>query len=237
MVGALRVRASIDLANPTLPGDASFSLIDPTRRIVTLPHGGLVRSDGGEAVAPLEPVDISVQLDATPLTVVTGAPSPGQVQADPMLGQLRTGSALPASGTLALEYFLGQWERRVERIAGVLRVDACALSGVDAEQLGASCVGRLLAPEAAASIVQLTSIELTALGTVEQRAASPPPQPVGVTHFRRRAAFAFEFQHMVDRSESSGGVIRRIPVTTRLEARRVDRVTGTIISETVVETT
>jgi hypothetical protein len=231
MRGALSVPVSIDLANPALPGDPTFSLIDNTRRVVILPHGGLVRSDGAEALAPLAPGDITVRVDDVPVTVVPGAPGPGEVQADPIVGQLRFGDPLKAVGTLGIVYFLGQWERRVERIAGVLRADACAGSGTEADRLGASCVTRLLAPDAAQSIQQLTSIELTVLGSVEQRPAPPPPPNVGVTHFRRRAAFAFEYHRLVDRVESSGGVIHRVPLVSRLSVDRFDAASGKIIAE------
>jgi len=54
-----------------------------------------------------------------------------------------------------------------------------------------------------------------------------------VTHFRRRAAFSFEYQHLVDRVESSGGVIRSIPVNTRLEVIRVEPTTGAVVSQMV----
>ena len=236
MTGALPVDVEIDLADPTLPDDPTFTLIDDTRRAVTLPHGGLVRADGDEAVTPLTGADVTVLLNDAPLTVVPGVPAAGQVNVDPIAGLLVTGSALPPAGTLDISYFLGQWERRVERIAGELRLDACAATGAVAADLGAQSVERLLAPEAPREIVQLSSIELVALGSVEQRLATPPPGGGGVTHFRRTAQFAFEFQHLIDRVESSGGVIRTIPVTTRLEAVRVDRATGAILRE-IVETT
>ena len=236
MSGALRVTTNIDLANPTLPDDPTFSLLDGTRRTVTLPHGGLVRSDGAEAITPLAGADISVRLNGNPLTVVPGVPAANQVHADPIAGLLLTGTALPATGALEVAYFLGQWERRVERIAGLLRFDVCAATGAAVETLSAACIDRLLAPEATRDIVQLSNIELSALGTVEQHLAAPPPAGGGVTHFRRTAAFAFEFQHLIDRVESSGGVIRTIPVTTRLEVVRVDRGTGAILNE-IVETT
>ena len=232
MTGALRVDVAIDLADPTLPDDPTFTLIDDTRRTVTLPHGGLVRVDGEEAITPLTSSDVTVMLNDAPLTVVPGVPAANQVHVDPVAGLMLTGSALPPAGTLDISYFLGQWERRVERIAGELRLDACAATPVTTGSLGAQAIERLLAPEAARDIVQLSTIELTALGSVDQRFATPPPGGGGVTHFRRSAQFAFEFQHLIDRVESSGGVIRTIPVTTVLEKVRVDRTTGAIVRET-----
>jgi hypothetical protein len=231
MTGALRVQASIDLANPFLPDDQDFSLVDDTRRVVILPHGGLVRADGAEATTPLAPEDISVRLDGAPVTVVSGAPNAGEVQADPVEGTLRFGTALPVAGTLRIEYFLGQWERRVERIAGVLRVDTCAATAADASQLGDSVTTRLLSSDASGSIVQLIALSLASLSSVDRRPPPSPPDAVGIGHFRRRALCAFEFQHLIDRVDSSGGVIRSIPIVSRLEASRLDRRTNTIITD------
>ncbi len=40
--GALPVKAVIDLANPILPEEPSFRLLNPDRTELVLPHGGLV---------------------------------------------------------------------------------------------------------------------------------------------------------------------------------------------------
>ena len=216
MTGALPVSTVVDLANPALPGDPSFSMVDATRTVLTLLHGGQVHADGSEALLPLDPADVTVQLDGAPVTVVSGAPNAGEVQADPIAGQLHFGTALPNAGTVQADYFLGQWERRVERATGTLRVDACAATGAEAASLGESAVTALLAPD----VAPLLALGLTGLSSVVFRRARPdPPSPTAiVAHFRRRATFAFDFQHVVDRAESSGGIIRRVPVTTRLEA-------------------
>ena len=44
--GALAWRAKIDLASPVLSEEPTFTLLDDTRTILTLPHGSLVRADG-----------------------------------------------------------------------------------------------------------------------------------------------------------------------------------------------
>jgi hypothetical protein len=233
MTGALPVQAVFDLADPFLPDDRSFSIVDATRHVMILPHGGLVRADGAEATTPLAPEDITVRVDGDPVTVVTGNPNAGEVRADPIAGTLTFGTALPATGTLDAEYFLGQWERRVERIAGVLRVDACAEAGADAAQLGDSAIDRLLSTDAVTSIVQLIAISMTSLSSVDRRPPPAPPDHVGVAHFRRSVRCAFEYQHLIDRVDSSGGVIRSVPIVSRLEASRLDRRTNTIITEVV----
>jgi hypothetical protein len=233
VTGALPARTTVGLANATLPDDPGFSLVDGTRTLLTLFHGGQVHADGSEATTPLEPADVRVTLDGAPLSVVPGAPNAGEVQADPIAGQLRFGTPLPNAGTVVADYFLGQWERRVERATGTLRVDACAATGAEAASLGDAVVTRLLEPEAVPS----ASLGLVALSSVELVPArpDPPAAAVVVAQFRRRAAFAFDFTRLVDRADSSGGIIRRIPITARLEARRVDRRTGAVITEIVVE--
>jgi hypothetical protein len=216
MTGALPVFTVVDLANPALPGDPSFSMVDATRTVLTLLHGGQAHADGSDAVLPLDPADITVRLNGNPVTVVSGAPNAGEVQADPIAGQLHFGTALPNAGTVRADYFLGQWERRVERATGTLRVDACAATGAEAASLGESALTVLLAPDRS----PLLALGLTGLSSVVFRRArpDPPAAPAVVAHFRRRATFAFDFQNVVDRAESSGGIIRRIPVTTRLES-------------------
>jgi hypothetical protein len=74
---------------------------------------------------------------------------------------------------------------------------------------------------------------MTSLSSVDRRPPPAPPEDVGVAHFRRRALCAFEFQHLIDRADSSGGVIRSVPIVARLEASRLDRRTSTIITDIV----
>lgn len=234
MRGALPVSVTIDLANPVLPGEPSFTLLDPTRRILVLPHGGQVRVDGTPGALGNE--DLVVRQGATTFLVVQGAPAAGQVNADETTGTLTFGAPLPTSGTLQAQYFLGEWERRVERIAGVLRAEACAASAADAVSLGASLVRQLLAPAAREQVRLLLHLSVRQLG-----AAAHIPAPTGVAaaataHFRRSATFGFEFQHLIDQPESSGGVIRQVPITTRLQAHQVDRLTGAISSGVVTVT-
>jgi hypothetical protein len=228
MHGALPVSVSIDLATPVLPADPSFTLLDPTRRILILPHGGQVRVDGTPGA--LGNADITVRQGANSFVVVQGAPQGGQVNADETTGTLTFGAPLPASGTVQAQYFLGEWERRVERIAGVLHVDACTASAADAVTLGASLVRQLLSPAARDAIRLLLHLSVRTVGAAEHVPAPANVTAAATAHFRRPATFAFEFQHLIDQPESSGGVIRRIPITTRLETHLVDRVTGAITS-------
>ena len=231
MTGALSVSAAIDLASPFLPGEPGFRLVDATNRVLALPHGGLVRSDGTEG--PLSNADLTVSVDGAAQTVVGSVPAAGQVRSDPGTGQLTFGSPLPGVGLVRVRYFVGQWERRVERIAGVLQMDACADTAGAANTLGASALTPLLSPAAPVRIQQLMQISLLALSGVVHRPALSGVVPVAVPHFRRTATFGFEYQHLVDRADSSGGVIQRIPITTRLEVDQVDRATGALIHDIV----
>ena len=67
VTGALPARTTVDLANPALPGEPTFSLVDGTRTVLTLLHGGQVHADGSEATTPLDPADITVTLDGAPV--------------------------------------------------------------------------------------------------------------------------------------------------------------------------
>jgi hypothetical protein len=208
--GVLPWQARIDLANPFLPDEPDFSLVDATRRLLILPHGGLVRQDGSDpGDEPLEPADITVTVDGGARTVVSGAPGPLEVRADGGTGTLTFGAALPASGVVVASYVLGQWEQRLERIAGTLRMDACAADADAAGSLSDAAMAALLDPSAARQVRRLIAISPLSLGTI----GLPEPAPA----LRRRTArFAFTFEQEVNRPDSSGGIIRRLPVTARM---------------------
>ena len=210
--GVLPVRARIDLANPVLPEDPSFRLIDDARTTLTLPHGGLVRRDGDDPLgAPLTPADVTVTVDAVARPVVAGVPAGPQVRVDPTVGQLRFGDPLSPTAIVVVDYVLGQWEQRLERIGGVLRLDACAATAAESHALGDGAVAALLDAEARRSVRRLLAISVTSLSSVglaEQ----------GTTARRRTVRLAFGFEHEVNRPESSGGIIRSIPITTHLAA-------------------
>ncbi|MEP7380592.1 MAG: hypothetical protein ABI910_02845 [Gemmatimonadota bacterium] len=207
MRGALPVQANIDLANPVLPAEPGFSLLDATRRVLILPHGGLVRQDGSDpGDAPLAAADIAVTVAGTAQIVVAGAPAAGAVRADPRVGTLTFGAALPASGVVFADYRLGQWEQRLERIAGTLRLDVCAANASDAIALSDGAVQALLDPRARSAVRRLIALQVQSLGSV----AAPSPTPASR---RRTARFTFTFEREINRPDSSGGVISRIPVT------------------------
>jgi len=205
--GALPWQASIDLANPTLPEDPSFSLVDATRTILTLPHGGLVRSDG--TIGSLGGSDLTVKVKGVDRPVVAGAPNGNEVTANPPVGQLTFATALPADGRVDATYFLGQWEQRIARISGVLRIDVCAASVPDAIALTAAATDALLLPGAKAAIQRLVALSITGLSSIGIK------EPT--TNVRRRTArCSFTFEHEINRPDSSGGIIRAIPITAHI---------------------
>jgi hypothetical protein len=210
VVGVLPTEARIDLAHPVLPEEPTFSLLDAPRRTLILPHGGLVKQDGSDpGGAPLEPGDITVLVAGAPRTVVAGTPTASEVRADGRTGVLGFGAALPATGIVAVAYFLGQWERRVERIAGTLRLDVCGDAAGEVAAISDAAIEALLAPPARQQIRRLLSLAPASLGSIGAPEASPKLR-------RRSARLTFTFEREVNRPDSSGGIIDRIAVTSRL---------------------
>lgn len=125
-LGALLVSVAVDLADPVvdLGGGETLTLLSDDRRTLTLPNGPLVAADGTSSL-PLGADDVTAD-DGAPFTVVTGAPTGRQVQADADAGTLRFGSALQASGTLTVAYHLGQWDVVTSRAQGDAGFDVTA---------------------------------------------------------------------------------------------------------------
>lgn len=208
--GVLPVQAVINLANPVLPEEPTFRLLNDARVELVLPHGGLVRQDGSDpGVAMLDAGDITVVAAGTPLTVVTGAPAAGEVNANPRIGLLTFGTALPAAGTVNVSYFLGQWEQRLERITGTLRIDVCADDAANALTLSDGVLDALLAPAAQQALKRLIALSPVSVGSVGVPETTPALR-------RRTTRLSFTFEREINRPDSSGGVIARIPVTSRM---------------------
>jgi hypothetical protein len=208
--GVLPWADTIDLANPVLAEDSSFKLLDPTRKQLILTHGGLVRQDGSDpGSTPLAPADITVKVANGQRTVVSGVPGANEVRADGRIGLLTFGAALPATGVVQVDYFLGQWEQRLERIAGVLRIDVCTTNANDSLTLSNAVVDALLAPAAQTTVRRLISLAVASLSSIGLPETAPKVR-------RRTARLTFTFEQEVNRPDSSGGIIARIPVTSQL---------------------
>ena len=203
--GALSWQAAIDLAHPVLATDPGFRLLSPDRLTLVLPHGGLKQADGSDG--PLGAADLGVRLGATVFSVVDAAPADGQVRADPLVGVLSFGAALPATGMLQVRYVLGQWERRVTPIAGRLRVDIYGADAAAAAMLSAAVLDAL----GAATGAEIRGLRKLALSQVGSIVATDPAH---ASARRRSAVMSFDYEHEIDRPDSSGGVIRSLRVET-----------------------
>ncbi len=211
--GILPWQASIDLESPVLPEEPTFSLLSADRKVLTLPHGGLVRANG--TLGPLDTGDLTVKVKGTTRGVVTTfPPTTTHVFGNPSTGQLTFATALPATGIVDVTYFLGQWERRTTRITGVLRVDVFGATADDVGALNDAVTSALLLPRAKADVHNLI-----ALGPISF--SSIAPKGTGIAN-KRTARFAFIYEQVIDEPESSGGIIRLIPVTTQLSVASVD---------------
>ena len=224
--GALPVTATIDLAQPVLPGPEPLQLLDATRRLLTLPHGGLIRADGLNG--PLGPADIAVTVAGQSRTLTAGPPGAGQYAADPLVGQLAFGAALPPGGALVARYNLGIWERATTLIEGTLDL---GIWDSDLGRLGtiSTAAVRALLQAASGPLPGLRRIALTALGEVAA------PQTAAPRARMRPARFAFQYEHRVDTPASSGGIIRRVPITSRLAGFLRDPASGGLLETVDIE--
>ncbi len=215
MTGALRVDTSLDLTDPVLhlPGE-DVGLLSPDRRLVHLPHGSVVRADGvGDQ--PFAAGDLLVRLGPITFTPVAGPPAgPTQVQVDPQEGTLRFGDPLPASGTLALGYFVGAWEVRTERHQGEVAVEVYAASSAATADLSASVDDAL------------TRVPIP-VGTGLRRVEPLGLGPVTVALFglglpattrSRVLRYRFSFERTDPVISTAGGPIRRVEVAGTIDA-------------------
>jgi hypothetical protein len=226
MEGALGVDITIDLAAPVLPEEPSFRLLSDNHRELVLYHGGLVRADG--TGGPLGGGDLRVRVAGNPRVVVGGTPGAGQVACDPLVGRLTFGDALPDGGLVEVHYSVGRWERRTETIEGDLRIDVCAGGATDAVALSDAVVAALLAPAAERQVLRLLRLEVGAVGSI----AAADAAAAGAR--RRSLRFRFGYERLIDRADSSGGIIQRIPTITRLPVATVDRdgaITEVVVTE------
>jgi hypothetical protein len=199
--GALAWQAQIDLANPSLPEEPSFSLLSSDRTRLNLPHGGLVRSDGSSG--NLTAADIQVTVDDAPLNLVAAAPGSGEFSAEPLSGALQFGAPLAGSGIARAHYFLGQWEQRVVRGHGILGLSTFAATGQAVQNVSDQVLSAL--GDGIPSSLGLTQFSVLDIGSV---GLAP-----GLADARQRLVrFRFELEQEINVPDSSGGIIQRIPV-------------------------
>ena len=222
--GALPVDVTIDLANPFEPDAPGFSLIDAARLSLILPHGGLVRNDGD--TGPLGPADFSLTVNGVAQPTAAPPPAAGQISVDARQGIVTFATPLPPAGTIAVHYQVGTWERRTTLLGGRLLLTVHATDAGDVESLSVGATRALLA----SNLPGLRSIAMEDLGAI----GAPDPQ---LADMRARSAnFRFQYEHVIDDAFSSGGIIRQIPLTTTLNALRIDPATGLENVDSVTET-
>jgi hypothetical protein len=228
MSGALAVDVAVDLAAPFLPDLPGFSLVGADRLSLILPHGGLVRADGDTGA--LAAADFSLTVAGTLRPLMAPPPAGDGISVDPLQGIVTFATALPATGTVAAHYHIGSWERRTTLLGGELRLVVFAATAADVEALSVAATRALLnANVPGGNLPGLRSLALGELG------ATIPPPPAGASLRSRIARFQFKFEHVIDDAFSSGGIIRGIPITTTLNALRIDPVTGLEGVESVTE--
>jgi hypothetical protein len=214
--GVLAWQAEIDLANPVLATDQAFSLLSGDRKQLILPHGGLVRKDGssgahGASDTALGAADIQLTVQGTPRTLTQAAvPGPGEFSADPASGTLVFGQALPPNGMVEAHYYLGQWEQRVVRSSGVLRLAILAADAATVRDLSNSVLSALVESPTALppGLSELTITEIGSIGS-----ADPPLDSAR----QRVMRLHFDFEQQVNVPDASGGIIQRIPIQVVLE--------------------
>jgi hypothetical protein len=166
--GALSGSTQLNLSNPVLPDDTSVEVLSEDRLSLSLFHGGLVDANGSDT--PLQAADIQVERDGVPFTLVAATPAAGEFSVDADMGQLTFGSALPAAGLLQADYFIGQWERVVHQLQGMLRIASVAGNNADAETLSNQVYNALAMP----GIQGLRELEVANMGPVTAFSETPP---------------------------------------------------------------
>jgi hypothetical protein len=212
--GALPVTNRIDLTNPvaTFP-DAVVPLLSNDRLTLNLPHGPLVAADG--TATTFGAGDVQVTLGATTFTVVDAAPGAGDVRPDPDLGVLHFGTALPATGTLIVAYFVGEWEVRTERYQGTLLVETFVSDDAGADTLSRAVEAALLQPTGGGP-AGLNEIQPTSWLAIDAAGANRP------TARRRALAFTFDYELVEPLIGGGGGLISTVSVNSTFGTEHFD---------------
>lgn len=203
--GALAVSQSFDLADPSVsfPDGEVVDLLSPDRTSLHFPYGPVVGVDGTEGLT-LAPDDLTVIVAGTPLTVVADNPGAGEVSAQPLTGELNFGTALPATGTLVVSFFVGEWEVETARYQGDLVVEVSAAALTATNQLSVD-VEASLGRAAAGSVPGLRSLRPLGLGPIA-------PVEVPIDSRRRALQYRFDFELEEPVLGSGGGLVGLVAV-------------------------
>lgn len=194
--GALPVTLTVDLAEP---GQGALSA---DRRVLTLPHGPVVRADG-TSDPPFGTGDVDVD-DGAAFTVVDGAPPTGrQVRVDAAAGTLEFGVPLATAGELEVIYHLGRWEVETSRYRGRLTLVVHASDTAGVRDLGRRAADALSGTDGGLTCTPTSwgGIGPLLLGTDDTRA--------------QNLGFDFDAELENPVLTSGGGVISTVPVAVR----------------------
>ena len=201
--GALPVSISLDLADPVVAfPDETVTLVSTDRRTITLPHGPVVRANGLDTL-PFTAADITVEVDDTPWTLVSGTPSGQQFNIDPQVGQVRTGAALPAAGQLDVSYHAGRWEVQTFRTQGELTAEIFAGTTALVDEISNDMLDALRLPGALPTLGKLIA---TGLGPIDRLG------PERANSRSRKVTFHFDYELEEPVVRTGGGIITRILV-------------------------
>jgi hypothetical protein len=215
IVGALRVEETFSLAAPILefPGDP-VSIVSDDRRTVIVPHGPVVRADGTPD-QPFAAEDFRFAVNGTPFTPVAETPGAQEVLVDPVTGLLEVADPRPSTGTLALGYFVGEWEVSTFRYAGALSVEIFGATAGEVDALSRQVETALrAAPDD--RVHGLSILSATAWGPV----GGGPPAPGDA--LRRELRYRFDYELIEPRLGTAGGPIQTIAVTSSQGPERFD---------------
>jgi hypothetical protein len=205
--GALEVRSDIDLSDPVLRfPDGTVELLSPDRRVLTLPHGGLVATDG-DPNTPITEADITVERNGNPLTLVPNNPGPNEFTLNRVPAELTFGAPLPGSGTITARHRVGRWEEETIEMAGTLHLDLYAGSVSDIE----ATTNQIYTLLTVSAIPGLRRLAPMAMGPIDF------PERPGNNNRYRRLSFAFAYEYTEPRLPTGGGIISTIDATSRLD--------------------
>ncbi len=196
--GALAERTTVNLSDPVLPDDTTVSVLSPDRLTLTLFHGSLVDAEG--SATPLQGSDIQVERNGVPFTLVSESPEAGEFTVNSAVGQLTFSEALPADGLLEAEYFIGQWERQIQQLRGLLQIDSVDRQSADAKSLSDLVYDALVNQE----IEGLRELEVVSMGLVRRFGTTRPRMQ------KRSQEWEFDYETIVELPDAAGGIIDRV---------------------------
>jgi hypothetical protein len=191
--GSLAVTSDVDLTHPTRAfGDDTVDLVSGDRRTFIVPNGPVVRRE-----------EVVVTDDDGPYAFVDTAPAGRQFSVDVELGELSFGQALPGTGRLRIEFFIGMWDVTTVRYSGDLGLTAFGADAASVATLSRTVADALQHPEPA--FARITPI---AWGAVREVTVGDDPANSQIVRYR------FDFELEQPSLPTGGGVIRTVAVTS-----------------------